>query len=719
MNFLAAEIARFRTSSLVRNTGWLFAGQGLGLLLQAVYFVVIARLLGPLQYGIFAGAFAFASLLAQYSPLGTGTIFLRYVSSDHSAFAVYWGNILAVTSVMSGALVVALDFLGPRLLNPSSAALVLLAAISNCFCAQLTVESARVFQTFEKMRFTAVLNLLTNLVRTIAAAVMLVTMHHATAWQWALAATLVSALAACATVATITIRFGRPRFVPKVFFDRSLEGVGYAAAMSTSSLYNDLDKTMLSHYGMNHANGIYTMAYRIVDIATIPIFSIRDAAMPRLFKLGAEGVAASSELSYRLLRRALPLAIVASAGMFLMAPMIPLVVGRGFSESVVALQWLCLIPVFRSIHQMTGCALTGAGLQNYRTSTQVVAAGTNFLLNLYLIPRWGWHGAAWSSLFTDAALALMNWSVLEITLKKRSKTIGPHAPGRRLPQAGRTIQALLVRFDILRLQLRNRFSRSRLSTGKPGPVVSMTTYGKRAQSVHLTIESIARGRAMPSRLMLWLDEPALFANLSKPLLRLQRRGLEIRFCENYGPHKKYYPYVESETEFHSPLITADDDVLYPPSWLAGAINAYERYPEYVNCYRARAMLLQDGKIAPYRDWPLCESAEPDYRIVATGVSGVIYPPALLQVLKRAGVEFETRCPRADDLWLHVHAIRAGFRIRQMQAEPIHFPHIPGSQHTSLWAENCTEGDGNDAQLSATYEAGDLDLLGCPPVAAIA
>jgi len=416
MNVVLSEIDRFRSSPMARNAGWLFAGQGLGLLLQAAYFIILARLLGPMQYGIYAGAFAFANLVAQYSALGTGTVFLRYVSSDHSAFAVYWGNILVVTSVVGGALVVALDLLGPRLLNPASAALVLLAAIGQCVCAQLTIESGRVFQTFEQMRPTAVLNLLTNLVRTIAAGAMLLAMHQATAWQWALVSMLVSALAAIITVITITIRFGRPRFEPKLFVKRGAEGFGFAVAMSTSSLYNDLDKTMLSHYGMNHANGIYSMAYRIVDIATIPIFSIRDAAMPRFFKLGRDGIAASAALSNRLLRRTLALGALASVGMFVAAPFIPFVVGRGFIEGVAALRWLCLIPLFRSIHQMTGSALTGAGLQNYRTGTQLTAATLNLFLNLWLIPKWGWHGAAWSSLGTDAALAAMNWGLLRIHL---------------------------------------------------------------------------------------------------------------------------------------------------------------------------------------------------------------------------------------------------------------------------------------------------------------
>ena len=420
MSIVTAEIAKFRTSAMARNASWLLAGQGLGLVLQAVYFVILARLLGPVQYGVYAGAFAFASLVAQYSALGTGTLFLRYVSSDRATFAVYWGNILVVTSVVGGGLVVALDLLGPRVLNPASAALVLLAAIGNCICQQLTIESGRVFQTFEKMGWTALINLLTNLLRTIAAAAMLIAMHRCTAWQWALVSTLVSALAAGAIVVTITLRFGRPRFDPKLFLKRGAEGLGFAVAMSTSSLYNDLDKTMLSHYGMNRDNGIYTVAYRIVDIATIPIFSIRDAAMPRFFTLGREGVAASAELAFRLLRRTLALGALATVAMFLAAPLIPVIVGHGFLEGVAALRWLCLIPLFRSVHQMTGCALTGAGMQRYRTATQLLAATLNFFLNLWLIPKWGWHGAAWSSLCTDTALAAMNSGVLRFQLSRNA-----------------------------------------------------------------------------------------------------------------------------------------------------------------------------------------------------------------------------------------------------------------------------------------------------------
>ncbi len=156
----------------------------------------------------------------------------------------------------------------------------------------------------------------------------------------------------------------------------------------------------------------------LIDLATMPISSIQMASEPRLFQLGAISLQGAATFGRRLLKRGLLTSAIAAVGMFLLAPLIPLLVGKGFTESVSALRWLCLIPVFRSIHGITGGVLTGAGLQRYRTMAQITAVAINFGLNLWLIPRHGWHGAAWASLATDGALGIINWSVLEWALSR-------------------------------------------------------------------------------------------------------------------------------------------------------------------------------------------------------------------------------------------------------------------------------------------------------------
>jgi O-antigen/teichoic acid export membrane protein len=275
---------------------------------------------------------------------------------------------------------------------------------------------------------TAALALLTNLLRFLAAGAMFFVLRHANARQWAIASMVVSLIAALTAVIAVTVQLGRPKFKLKMLFAGAGEGLGYSFASSTTTVYNDIDKMMLSHYGLYVANGIYTMAYRVIDIATIPILSIRDAAIPRFFREGAIGLKRSSDLAYTLLKRALPLSLFCTAGMFLFAPLIPYIVGVGFKDSVMALRWLCFIPVFRSIHQMTGSALTGAGMQVYRTSSQVAAALASFGLNIALIPKFGWPGAAWGSLLTDGLLAAMNTGYLFWLCRARKSDSIPESP---------------------------------------------------------------------------------------------------------------------------------------------------------------------------------------------------------------------------------------------------------------------------------------------------
>jgi len=342
---------------------------------------------------------------------------------------VYWGNILAATTVVSLAMILALWLFSGQLLGAGSGSILLLAAVANCFCNQLISCAARVFQTFEQMGTTAGLNLATNFARTAAAGGMLMWIHqaggrfgggsagrvggqHANAFAWSVAMAAISALAAIAAAAMVTARLGWPRFSLRQMKANLLEGFEFSFATSTSSAYNDIDKAMLGHYGMNVANGVYSMAYRVIDVATIPVLAVREAAMPRFFRSGGEGIRVSGLLAVSLLKRTLPMALLAGVGVYAMAPLAPRLVGHGFGESVSALRWLCLIPLFRSIHHMTGSAMTGSGKQTYRTASQVVAAGFNLATNLYLIPRFGWLGAAWSSLMTDGMLAVANSGML-------------------------------------------------------------------------------------------------------------------------------------------------------------------------------------------------------------------------------------------------------------------------------------------------------------------
>ena len=411
-------VTRARNSVLVQNTGWLFAGQGLAFVVQAFYFIVLARLLGTSQYGLLAGAIALVAVVSQYSTLGSGLLFLRYVTPDQSRFRLYWGNILMSTFLLGTLLIVGLRLSGRWLVGAASVPLLFPIAISDCLFQQLGIGAGQVFQAFEKMKFSAALTLLSSVLRCIIAVGMLVVLGRASAWQWAMASLAVTTLSAGVAVAIVTRFFGLPSFSPSLLIKRSAEGFVFAISGSTSAVYNDIDKVLLSRFGMDQANGIYSMAYRVVNIGAMPILSIVGAAFPRFFREGVKGIAATVPMARQLLRRTALLAIGISGALFIFAPLLPHLVGKSYAESISALRWLCLIPFFRSFHLSAGDAIAGAGHQKYRLFSQSIAAVGNLLLNLYLVPRYSWHGAAWASLATDGGLGVMNWLALYYLAKR-------------------------------------------------------------------------------------------------------------------------------------------------------------------------------------------------------------------------------------------------------------------------------------------------------------
>jgi hypothetical protein len=279
----------------------------------------------------------------------------------------------------------------------------------------------------------------------------------------------------------------------------------------------------------------------------------------------------------------------------------------------------------------------------------------------------------------------------------------------RLPRIPRRIAIeceMRARLNLLRIA--NRFSNSKI-TSPEGPIVSITSYGLRAQTAHLAIESIGRGQLRPSRLILWLDEESLLKDLPFGIRRLQKRGLEVIRCKNYGPHKKYYPYVESQAAFDLPLVTADDDVLYASNWLNGLVHAYHQSPNVVNCYRSRVVRVEGNTFDKYENWKLVGTTTASFRHMATGVGGVIYPPALLYALKAAGDAFNQCCPRGDDIWLHVQALRNGYKVRQVCKSSFRLLEIPGAQSIALRVQNMSGGE-NDRQIAATYTHEDIQIL---------
>jgi len=114
----------------------------------------------------------------------------------------------------------------------------------------------------------------------------------------------------------------------------------------------------------------------------------------------------------------------------------------------------------------------------------------------------------------------------------------------------------------------------------------MTSFGSRLSTVHLALESIGAGGARPERMILWVKSKSTALHPSPELKRLADRGLEIRWCQDYGSHSKYYHSLSEIDESRCRLVTADDDLIYGKGWLSLLVDGAKKHPDLYLCHRA-------------------------------------------------------------------------------------------------------------------------------------
>jgi O-antigen/teichoic acid export membrane protein len=414
--------------ALARNVFWMLSGDGVRLLLQAVYFVVIGRALGVREFGAFVGAVSLVALVAPFSTWGTGFILLKEVARDRTAFSRCWGTALSATAVF-GTMLVCLVLLISRAAFGTSVPLraLLLVAVSDAIVVRVLDLATQAFTAVENLRKGAEIYVVLSAGRTLAAVYLSFVVHSPTAQSWALLYLLSGATAAIYGMVTVSRTLGLPRMGFRLSRPEFKEGFYFAVSQASQTIYNDLDKTMLVRLGGLEATGIYGAAYRIVDVSFAPVGALTQATLARFFRHGEKGIAGSTRLAWRILPYSAGYGLVAAAFLFLVSPVLPLVLGKGFTAATWALRWLSPLVFLRSIHYFLANSLSGAGYQGRRALVQIGVVGINVLLNLWLIPAYSWRGAAWASLVSDGALVLGLFAAI-ISLRRRG-TLPGAAPG--------------------------------------------------------------------------------------------------------------------------------------------------------------------------------------------------------------------------------------------------------------------------------------------------
>ena len=199
-------------------------------------------------------------------------------------------------------------------------------------------------------------------------------------------------------------------------------------------------------------------------------------------------------------------------------------------------------------------------------------------------------------------------------------------------------------------------------------IVSLTSFPQRMYDIKYTIFSLMNQTIKPEKIILWLGEdkfPNKEQDLPEDIRNFINKGLTIKWVEDL---KSYTKLVYALNEYpNSIIVTADDDIYYPMTWLENLYESYKQNDKYIHCHRAHKIKFNnENKILPYNSWENCTDTSCSYFNFLTGVGGVLYPPKTLFTDTTNKELFKNISPDADDIWFWAMAVKNGTKIKVIE-----------------------------------------------------
>ena len=179
------------------------------------------------------------------------------------------------------------------------------------------------------------------------------------------------------------------------------EGWPFSLGSASGKIYVDIDKLLLARISGLDVAGIYAAAYRVIDMASIPMVALLGASMPRVFRAGQHGIVSSTRYVLQILPVPLLYAGMIGITLFMLAGMLPWLLGTQYEDAESVLLWLAWLPLVSLPRSFMQHALVGADRQMQYALILAIGALINIGLNLLAIPTWGWKGAVAATYMTE------------------------------------------------------------------------------------------------------------------------------------------------------------------------------------------------------------------------------------------------------------------------------------------------------------------------------
>lgn len=377
---------------------------GLRLLVQAGTLLLVARLLGPTQFGAFAGVAALAVLLGTLSTFGTHLVLLSEVSKDPTRREQVLRYALPTTMACGGVLLVVFVLTSMLLLPDGEIALGVLLAIgvAEMLIQPLFALLAAEWLGLERTARSQVLQTLPLVLRLLAAAAVLILGFSQPLVAYGYGYGLATTLAWGVAMGYIHGPWPAPRAWRWPSRAELRESVGYAVLNITAMGPAELDKTLAAKLLSLPAAGLYAAGARVVGAATLPVIALMLSALPRLFREGQSQAGRTAHLLRWIFGATALYSVALAIVLWWCAPVFVWLFGGRYEGIEATIRALCVAAPGMALRMAAGSSLMALGKPWMRAGFEVVGLLVLTLAATVLTARLGTHGM-------PVALACAEW----------------------------------------------------------------------------------------------------------------------------------------------------------------------------------------------------------------------------------------------------------------------------------------------------------------------
>jgi O-antigen/teichoic acid export membrane protein len=399
-------------SRALRFTVLILLARVLSRLLALVAVVAIGNALGDTRFGQMQTAITYTALVGAITDVGFTALYVREGAREHHNLTRYFSNVASIklflVAISLPMLAACLWFSGIESLLLPSFALLVLSGYSLLLRSTLYALQRLNYEIAEIVPETAVV---------LVMALIGAHIHAGPGYfMWAYVASSGFATAYFVVV-LVGKRIIRPRWQlePQLFAQWIRAGIALAITYMLTTVYFKLDVPILQHFRKYDEVGWYTFAYRPFEALLFIPATLRTVVFPVLsiyFRNAPNRVLASAE---KLFKGLMVIGWPITVGLFLLAQQFSDLIGL-FPQSAAALRILALAIVFMFVDNTFPTVLNAIDRQKMFAYVALCGLAVNFLLNIILIPQFGYIGASWATVATEIGLVIAGWLALRSAL---------------------------------------------------------------------------------------------------------------------------------------------------------------------------------------------------------------------------------------------------------------------------------------------------------------